>query len=108
MRQASLLDVPIPLIGVPLVFAGAIYWQLTRSRAILDKWAGDNHVQIENRRYSFFGGPFPWPSSHYMDVFFIRVRDLRDGTIRSGWVGCGRRFLGFVPNGKVDVSWKKA
>jgi hypothetical protein len=98
---------PIPLLLAPVVFAAAIYWQLKRSRAILDKWAGDNNVQIVKSRYRFLKGPFPWPSSQFKDVFFVNVRDLRDGSCRSGWVGCGLGLFGYVPNGKVDVIWKK-
>src|SRR5271166_5470134 len=67
-----------------------------RTKAILNKWAAENRVEIALRKPRLFPfkGPFKWwTNGRGQIVYFLRVRG-QDGQERSCWIRCGNRFGG--------------
>jgi hypothetical protein len=75
-----------------------------RSRTVLERWAAENCFEILESDYrSLCRGPFFWTSSEEQTVYKVKVRD-REGVGRSGWVRCGRWFVGLWSD-RVEVKW---
>jgi hypothetical protein len=96
---------PFIVIGPFLVFVIAvIYWQNSRSAAILQKWADDNGYQILQKDYRhFFRGPFFFTTSRHQTVYRVTVCD-KTGQERSGWVRCGGWWWGMLSD-QATVRW---
>ena len=88
-----------------LLFAALAHWyNLTRSRAMMRRWASENGYEILESQYRVFRrGPFFWSSSKAQTVFYVKTRD-RLGYMRSGWVRCGSWWWGLWSN-QVEVRW---
>src|SRR5690349_24522569 len=84
-----------PLILLLIVIgAAAVWWNITRSRALLNRWAEDSGCEILESHYRVFRkGPFFWTSSKGQTVYYVTIRDPQ-GYQRSGWARCGRRWWG--------------
>jgi hypothetical protein len=81
-----------------------------RTKAILNKWATENGVEIvlgKVRRFPF-KGPFKWwTNGRGQIVCFLKVRG-RDGQERSCWIRCGNRFGGIWFGSRTEVKWEDA
>jgi hypothetical protein len=90
------------VILVGLVGAGLyIYFLVSRSKYLLNKWADENHFELLHAEHRIFRkGPFPW-SSRQQVVYRVRVRDDQ-GREREGWVRCGGWWAG-VFSDKVEA-----
>jgi len=94
----------VPLAITAVVIAGLIFWHYLRSRSILRQWASEHGFEILRSEYRNIGrGPFSW-SSRGQAVYYVRVRDSK-GVERSGWVNCGGRLFGLLPE-KAEVKWE--
>jgi hypothetical protein len=80
-----------------------------RMKAILNKWASENEVEIVMSRVKLFSfkGPFKWwTNGRGQMVCFLRVRG-RDGQERSCWIRCGTTFGGIWLSSKTEVKWEE-
>ena len=89
-----------------VVVIGIVYiaWHFSRSRSLLEQWAGRNGFElIETEHRSLARGPFFWTTAKGQTVYRVTVR-TPEGTVRRGWVRCGGFFLGLLSD-QVDVRW---
>lgn len=85
----------------------SLFWNISRSRSILDDWAESEGVEILGREYrNVFRGPFFWTTAKGQTVYHVRVR-YPDGRERTGWVRCGGWFLGLMSD-HAEVRWDDA
>lgn len=83
---------------------GAIAWQNSRSRQILEKWAETNGYQLLNCEYQLFNqGPFFWTTARGQVVYRVTVREAQ-GRERAGWVRLGSWWWGLWSD-QVKVRW---
>lgn len=92
---------------VPLVIAlivVSIWWNASRSREILDRWATENGMRIlEVERRYFWRGPFWFRTGEGHEVFRVTVA-TPSGATRSGYVRVGGWFTGLFSS-KAVVEW---
>src|SRR5262249_34539903 len=99
------LAVLLPLVIALGVFA--TYWDFSRARAMLERWAQRNGFHIVGRHYSNLSkGPFFWTTSRGQVVYRITV-EAGGGVGPSGWARCGGWFLGMLSD-RVQVVWDDA
>lgn len=95
-------------LGIALVIALVslgFYWQISRSRLLLENWAAQNGFEIVKGEFRFFfRGPFFWTSSKGQTIYYVTVRDGQE-RVRSGWVRCGGWWLGLLSD-KAEVRWE--
>jgi hypothetical protein len=97
-------NIPVILLFV-VIGVVALWWDITRSRALLNRWAADSGFQIIESHYRVFRkGPFFWTSSRGQTVYFVTIRD-RQGYQRSGWVRCGSWWWGLWST-ETQVRWE--
>jgi hypothetical protein len=97
----------ILVLGVVVLLIASIFWQFSRSRAVLEHWAEKNKFTIIHSEYrNFVRGPFFWTASKAQTVYYVKVRDS-NGKVRSGWVRCGGWFLGLLTD-TAEVRWEDA
>ena len=91
-------------IVILLGLAGAglyIYFLVTRSKHLLNKWAAENQFQLLHAEHRMFRkGPFLW-SSRQQVVYRVRVRGAQ-GREKEGWVRCGGWWSG-VFSDKIEA-----
>jgi len=94
-------------LGIPIAIAlvgYAFYWNVARSRTVLQGWAALNGFEILESEFRFFRrGPFFWTTSKGQTVYYVTVRDAQ-GQTRSGWVRCGSWWLGLWSD-RAEVRW---
>ncbi len=80
------------------------YWEQSRSVSMIDRWAGENGLQLLSASRCFFkiGTPF-WATNKNHTVYRITVQDTQDN-VMSGYVLCGGFFLGLLSD-RVEVKW---
>jgi hypothetical protein len=82
----------------------AFYWNVSRSRTLLQGWAAKSGFEILQSEFRFVRrGPFFWTSSKGQTVYYVRVQDGQ-GQVRSGWVRCGGWWLGLWSD-RTEVRW---
>jgi hypothetical protein len=95
----------VATILILVVAAYALWWNFSRSQALLQKWAQENGYQILRSEYRVFRrGPFFWTSSKGQTVYYVETRD-RLGVPRSGWVRCGSWWWGLWSD-ETEVRWE--
>ena len=80
---------------------------MSESRNFLaERWATDHGYELVRCEYRMQSqGPFGGAgASESRPVYFVQVRD-QQGTVRSGYIRFGRRFLGLLPD-KPQVRWE--
>jgi hypothetical protein len=93
-----------PLIFVLVIAVAGLYWQYSRSRTLLERWAMQNDFELLSSDYRYLRkGPFTWTSSRNQTVYFVTVRD-KQNQVRSGWVRCGGWWVGLYSD-KTEVAW---
>jgi hypothetical protein len=94
----------LPIVLALVAAIAGLYWQSSRSRTLLKRWAMQNDYALLSSQYRYLRkGPFTWTSSKNQTVYYVTVRD-KQNHIRSGWVCCGGWWLG-VYSDKTEVSW---
>lgn len=79
-------------------------WQSSRSEALIDGWANDNHLTVVRKEArTLRRGPMFWSTAKGQTVYRITVRE-QHGMERSGWIRCGERWRGLYSH-KVEVRW---
>ena len=97
-------NVPLLLLFA-VIIAVALWWNFSRSRALLRQWAQENGYEILESHYRVFRkGPFFWTSSRGQTVYYVKTRD-RQGYLRSGWVRCGSWWWGLWSD-QTEVRWE--
>lgn len=81
-----------------------IAWHYSRSRSLLEQWAGENGYRIVSSEHRHLvRGPFFWTTSKGQTVYRVTIEDT-GGRLRSGWVRCGSWLAGLLSD-KVQVKW---
>jgi hypothetical protein len=94
----------VPFTITVVLIAALVLWHSLWSRSMLKQWAAEHGFEILRSEYrNVARGPFSW-SSRGQAVYYVTVRDGR-GAERSGWVNCGGRFFGLLPE-KAEVKWE--
>jgi hypothetical protein len=94
----------VPFAITAVVIAALVVWHSWRSHSLLKEWAAAHGFEILRSEYrNIARGPFSW-SSRGQAVYYVTVRDSK-GAERSGWVNCGGRFFGLLPE-KTEVKWE--
>ena len=75
----------------------------SRSRALLEKWAGENqyHLSLAELRL-FRRGPFLWSGKGHA-IYRVEIHD-QHGDYRKGWVRCGSWLAGLLSD-QVEERW---
>lgn len=99
-------NVILPFALLALLGILTTVWRRARERAILRRWARDNHYELRqvNRRH-LRRGPFQW-SLGARPVFRVDLQDHHGRSARA-WVRCGSYWLGLLSN-RIDVRWDAA
>ena len=107
--EASWRDVVVPLLiltGVAFAFAVLKWWHFGRSRALLQRWASREGLQLLAFEYRWFSrGPFTWTTATNSGQAVYRITAaLADGETKQGWACVGRWLIGLLSS-RVDVRW---
>jgi hypothetical protein len=94
----------VAVLAVAIVVVLWITWSISRSKAILDRWAQQNGYDIVQREHRLFRrGPFWWRTHDGQTVYYVVVHD-RQGHTRRAWVRCGSMWAGLLSD-QATVIW---